>query len=355
MNDVGNVHAELGTLPLGIEVRVLAFSFDRTDALGSTTFYRYTILNKSGTDIEDTYVSVFSDPDLGDAVDDYIGSVVDAGLGYAYNADNADLAYGTPPPAVGYDLLQGPIVPDGSDAGVEPDTLLMSAFSYIRKVGLSDGSGDPHNGAHIYNFQQGLWGDGTAMRAYGDGYQEPQGAVTTFAFPGDPVTSQWWSERNPFGTGPPSPNAPGDRRFALHTGPFTLASGASQDVVLGIVFAQGTSFLNSVTALRAADATVQAFYDADFVVASEGAPRSGAPLAVAPNPFTTEARVSVGAAPGAEVHAVLFDVLGRQVAAVHAGPLSGDLRVSGAGLAPGVYVLRVRAEGTERAVRLVRR
>jgi hypothetical protein len=167
------------------------------------------------------------------------------------------------------------------------------------------------------------------------------------------VTNQTWSEVN---NGLSGPNTPGDRRIALHTGPFTLASGAQQDIIFGIVFAQGTSNLNSVTALRAASDLAQATFDAGFVVGSEGTPAEPAALgAPSPNPFTAEARVSVGAAPGADVHAVLLDVLGREVALVHDGPLSGDLRVSGAGLAPGVYLLRVRTAEAERTVRLVRR
>ncbi|HEX8386197.1 MAG TPA: T9SS type A sorting domain-containing protein [Rubricoccaceae bacterium] len=355
MNDVGNVHPAQNTPPLGIEVRVLAFSFARPDALGNTTFYKYRIINKSGTDIEDTYVSVFSDPDLGDAVDDYVGSDVAAGLGYVYNADNSDAVYGVPP-AVGYDFFQGPIVPDGPDAGADPDTLSASAFSYFRNT--TGGSSDPDNGVQIYNYQQGLWDDGSVMRAYGSGYQETQGAITKFAFPGDPVTGQAWSERNPRGTGTTSPNVPTDRRFALHTGPFTLSNGAAQDVVFGIVFAQGTSNLNSITALRAADQLAQATFDNDFnppPVAGEEASGPSVALAVAPNPFTTEARVSVSAAPGSDVHAVLLDVLGREVAVIHEGPLSGELRVPGAGLTPGVYLLRVRTADGERTVRLVRR
>ena len=186
------------------------------------------------------------------------------------------------------------------------------------------------------------------MRARGDGYGPQDGApVTTFAFSGDPVTVQPWSEGNPCDGQPIEPD---ERRFAIHTGPFTLANGASQE----IVFAQGTSNLNSVTALRAADALAQATFDNGFVVASEGGPADADAFAAAPNPITTEACVSVGETAGA-VRTILFDVLGRQVAVVHDGPLAGELRVPGAGLVPGVYLLRVRADGVERTVRLVRR
>ena len=354
MNDVGNAHVEQNTPPLGVEVRVLAFAFDRPDALGAATFYRYSILNRSGFDIADTYVSIFADPDLGDAGDDYVGSDPATGLAYIYNADNADAdgtppSYGTPPPAVGFDFFQGPVVPDGPDAGTDADTLSASAVTYA--VNGQPGLADPTDGQGVYNLQQGLFSDGSVMRAFGDGYQETQGAATTFAFPGDPVTNQAWSERNT-GAGAAVPS---DRRFAIHTGPFTLAPGDSQDIVFGIVFAQGTSNLNSVTALRAADALAQATFDNGFVVASSETPAvTEARLSVSPNPFTAEARVRVGDVSG-PVRAVLYDVLGREVAVVHDGLVSGEIRVSGARLVPGVYLLRVRSAAGEQTVRLVRR
>ncbi len=351
MNDVGNVHPAQNTPVLGVEVQVLAFAFDRPDALGDATFYRYTIINKGGTAITDTYVSVFSDPDLGDATDDYVGSDPAAGLGYVYNADNMDgtgagTSYGAAPPAVGYDFFQGPIV--------NGDTLGATAFSYFQNAQTA-GNTDPSDGVSMYNYMQGLWADGSTMRAFGDGYQETQGDVTKFAFPGDPVTNQAWSERNPGAGRPALPS--GDRRFALHTGPFTLNPNDEQDIVFGIVYARGSSNLSSITALRAADALAQQTFDADFVVpvAGEDQPEAQAALgAPTPNPFSAETRVAVGAT-GGPVRAVLFDVLGRQVAVVHDGPLAGDLVVPGAGLVPGLYVLRVTTPTGERSVRIVRR
>ena len=266
MNDVGNVHPAQNTPPLGVEVQVLAFSFSRADALGSTTFYKYRVINKSGTNITDTYLSIFSDPDLGDAADDYVGSDAAAGLGYVYNQDNQDGSgsngtYGAGPPAVGYDFFQGPIIADGPDAGSDRDTLGTSAFSYFQNINAPQG--DPDNGVEIYNYQQGLWGDGSTMRAFADGYQETQGEVTKFAFPGDPVTNRAWSEVNPGGPA----NGPGDRRFAIHTGPFTLANGDVQDIVFGIVFGRGTTNITSITALRAADRLAQTAYDIGFRLA----------------------------------------------------------------------------------------
>lgn len=272
MNDVGGPHADINSIPLGVEVRVLAWAFSRSDALGQTTFYRYTIVNKSGQDINNTYVGVFSDPDLGDFEDDYVGSDPEIGLGFVFNAVANDAEYGIPP-ALGYDFFQGPVVADRGDPSPEnpdfdtdnlPDTLGTTAISYFKNE--ASPAGNPAIATDYYNYMQGLWADGTEMRSFGDGFDEGNdGEVTKFMFPGDPVTGQPWSETNP-GAGQ-APNEGGDRRFAIHTGPFVLENGDQQDIVFGIVFAQGGSNLNSVTTLRAADVLAQTAYDADFQLA----------------------------------------------------------------------------------------
>src|SRR5690606_19836158 len=80
------------------------------------------------------------------------------------------------------------------------------------------------------------------------------GDVTTFAFPGDPVTGQFWSEVD-------EDNSPGKRWQVAHSPAFTLQPGEARTFDLAVVFAQGTDYLDSVTRLRAASDLVQARYD----------------------------------------------------------------------------------------------
>ena len=265
MNDVGNVHVRSQTAPLGVEVQVQAWAFARADALGDATFYRYRVINKSGADIENTYVTVFSDPDLGYAGDDLVGIDTTLSLAFTYNADEIDdlndpNGYGSPPPAVGYDFFQGPII--------NGDTLGATTFMYFVN-GAPAPRLDPANGVELYNVQQGRWTDGTPMTTGGNGYQT-SGPETVFAFPGDPVTDQFWSEENSDGSGTQIPGE--DRRLTVSTGPFTLGDGDSQDIVFGLVFASGSGRLSSISALRAADQLAQAAYDADFELASPPPP-----------------------------------------------------------------------------------
>lgn len=268
MNDVGNVHAGSTSEPLGIEVRVSAFGIadPQVTALQQATVYRYTVVNRNAQPIEDAHVSFFSDPDVGDHTDDYAGTDPARSLAFGYNADNSDVAYGTAPPAIGFDLL------GGAASGMY---LVNSAFV---------GTADPDLAAEYYSVMQGLWRDGTTMRAYGDGYAETQGAVTTWAFPGDPAAGAFWSERNPFGTGTGTPNTPADRRVVLSTPPFSLAPGASRTVDVAVVFGQGTTNLTSVTALRSASDAVQVRYDAGALFATVVPPAAPAqaPALVSP-------------------------------------------------------------------------
>lgn len=270
MNDVGNAHNNTETPPIGIEVRVHGFAFNRADALGNTTFYKYTVIYKGEQPLTNAYFSIFSDPDLGDATDDYVGVDTTLSLGFVYNANPTDDVYG-PAPAVGYDFFQGPVV-DG-------DTLGVSSFFYFINGGPA-GTEDPSIGEHFYNIMQGFWRGGQPLTARGLGFNT-DGPVTKFAYPGDPVTGQYWSEVNVDGSG--ARNTPGDRRLVMTTGPFTINPGDRQDIVFGVVFAQAADNLSSVAALRSADILAQAAYDADFIIPS---PPPSPPLcdANSPNP-----------------------------------------------------------------------
>ena len=334
MNDVGNDHAETGSDPLGVEVRVSAFSVINpgTPALDQGTFYRYTVVNRNSQPLTDAYLSLFVDPDLGDAIDDYVGSDTTRGLGFVYNGDNSDAIYGIPP-AFGV---------DGLSHG-------LGAFSYFN----STPGGDPSTLDEYYNFMQGLWGDGTPMTEGGSGYQTG-GDVTAFAFPGDPVTGQFWSEVD-------EDNSPGDRRFLVSSPSFTLAPGASRTFDLGFVFAQGTSYLDSITELRAASDLVQARYDDGSLIptASEhGAPDAPADYAlgaVHPNPSRAEARVAYTLPRAGAIRLAVYDALGREVAVLADG-LHGagahEAVLDGAALAPGVYVVVLEGEGARATAKL---
>ncbi|HYE95223.1 MAG TPA: hypothetical protein VD962_03370, partial [Rubricoccaceae bacterium] len=104
MNDVGNVHAESKSAPLGVEVQVLAFAINSTEtALNQATVYRYRLINRNSALIDSARVGVWMDSDLGAALDDFIHFDTTRSMMAFYNAANTDVIYGSPP-ALGIDL-----------------------------------------------------------------------------------------------------------------------------------------------------------------------------------------------------------------------------------------------------------
>lgn len=223
-------------LPLGVEIQQTTFAFSRQGPLGNTVFTRYRIINRGGNTLSNAYVSQWSDPDLGGAVDDLVGCDTTLSVGYVYNATNNDQQYGANAPCVGFDFLQGPAVGDS--------ILGLASFNKYPN------GGGPQDSTETYNYMKGLLGDGSAVL-------DPSGHPTPFNVSGDPVSNTGFLD-----------TSPSDRRLMLSSGPFTMAPGDTQEVVVGIVIAQGTSNKASVALMKCFDQSVQAAYDVRFALPS---------------------------------------------------------------------------------------
>ena len=272
MNDAGNVRAEAGAQPLGVEVQVTAFAPEvGALAFRQGTFYRYRVVNRNSVPITDFHVGMFADTDLGDASDDLVGVDTTRGMAFTYNADDQDGSgtagpfggtYGVRPPAFGLDVLSG-----------------MYAAPFMDKNSGLQPIGEPDVAAEFYNRLRGLWNDGTPIREYADGYGESQGVVTRYSFPGDPVTNAFWSLGNP---GPGlSPVGGRDMRVQFSGPPVTLAPGAATTFDVGMLFAQSVDRLASVSALRHASDLVQATYDSGELFSGQLPDGTAGPVAPA--------------------------------------------------------------------------
>jgi hypothetical protein len=238
------------TAPLGVEVQQSTFAYARGGALGNTIFMKFKIINKGSNNLDSTYVSLWADPDLGDASDDLVGCDTALSLGYCYNS-GADQTYGAAPPAVGFDFFQGPIVPgESTDSAYSfgvwnrgKKKLGMTAFSkYINGE-------DPQAASEVYLFMKGYRKlSGQMVPAV-----DPNGDTTKFVFAGEPQTQEGWIDI-----------LPGDRRYMMTSGPFTMAPGDSQEVVAAVIIGQGTDPLNSIGALKLVDRQAQAVFDLNF-------------------------------------------------------------------------------------------
>jgi len=178
--------------------------------------------------------------------------------------------------ALGYDFFQGPLVDnDGVDndgdgeVDEEGERIGMAKFVYYNND--RSPQGNPDGGAEAYNYLKGIWRDNTPMTFGGTGYGGD--TPTDFMFPGDPP--EYWSEEDTQPDPGQQRNTPADRRFLMSAGPFTIEPGDVQEIVYGIVWAQaqtpgskGAIRLNSVQAMKQADALAQAAFDVNFELPS---------------------------------------------------------------------------------------
>ncbi len=280
-NDNGNVHAATGGKAIGMEVRAQAFAFKTTDEINNMTFYSYQIINRSSFQLSNTYMTVWTDADLGYYGDDYIGCDVKRGLGYIYNSDNYDetqsgtLGYGSSIPALGCDFFQGPInTTDGIDnngnGSVDEagEQMGMTKFLYFNNnfAGVPLQTTDPQNATQTYQYMTGFWRDGTPFTCGGNAYG---GMIpTSYVYPADTYTNgpcggSTWSEVT-------AANTPGDRRFLQSSGPFDLLPGAVNYITFGLPWARTstTDQLASIPLLKTADDKAQALFDNCFKVLS---------------------------------------------------------------------------------------
>ncbi len=252
-------HTTFASAPLGIEVQTSIWGYDRNDALGNMMFVRALIINKGENQISDTYIGLWSDPDIGDAGDDFVGCDTLLGLGFAYN-DGADGIYTDAAPAVGYDFFQGPIVPAPGESATAfgrtiPDHKNLKMSSFVKYINGDDIYTDPNSAEEAYNYMKGFLRDGSNF------INSATGEIAWFVHPDDPNdnvdgTDNVWVDGDD--------NAADDRRFLMNSGPFEMAPGDSQEVIYGILMSQGVDALSSVTKLKNDDGLAQAFVDNNY-------------------------------------------------------------------------------------------
>jgi hypothetical protein len=225
------------------------------------------------------YVSMWSDVDLGNAGDDFVGVDTVLSLQYCYNASATDATYAPlPPPAVGFDFFQGPLVTgvsgedrnkngvddaldygifNGQIVGPGKINLPMTAAYYFANGDPNIGDppqGDLDGSTQFYNFFQGKFG------LSGETFTDlVTGQPTTYALNGDPINRTGWLD------GVQLP--PGDRRQGSASGPFTLAPGDTQEVVVAEICAgaiPGVDRLSAISLLKFYDQIAQVAYDNFF-------------------------------------------------------------------------------------------
>ncbi|MEW6196239.1 MAG: T9SS type A sorting domain-containing protein [Bacteroidota bacterium] len=239
-----------GSPTIGIELQVSIWGYRMEEPVGNTVFKKYLLINKSDKEIKEMYIGIWADPDLGDAGDDLVGCDTLLNLGYVYNGDDHDWAYGQNVPSLGFLLLQGPII-DGASTSYGTfkgkrikgkRNLRMTAFSNIPKT-FHPPEGSYEGTIEMYNLFQGLqvWGYPYPIPDYlGGGY-------TKFPFSGDPVSRTGYIGGTHI-TGSMA-DLPGDHYMMISSGPFNMMPGDTQEVIFAQVIAGGSDDIDRLGAI----------------------------------------------------------------------------------------------------------
>lgn len=276
-----------GAPPIGLELQITVWGYNQPNGtLGQMFFKKFKFINKSGFPVDSMFVSQWADPDVGNYTDDLAGCDPDLGVGFAYSGYRTDGEFdpfGLPPAAVGFDFFQGPLVEgkageDLNHNGVDDAedfavfdlkkvgpgyiNLPMTSFLYFAAgsaisdpdLGDYDASKEWYNMLNGYIPTQDL--DNPTPYTVGN---VPDGTPTKFPLSGDPFLGTGDID----GVGLNLP--PGDRRIGMCSGPFWMAPGDTQEVVVavvgGIIQQEGGDNRNAVAQMKLNDAYAQFLYD----------------------------------------------------------------------------------------------
>jgi len=312
-----------GTPPLGAEAHLTAWCYDNP-GYGDMQFLKWTVINRNNLAWDSVGYSIVSDPDLGEATDDYIGCDTTRNLGICYNADDQDgngtgLTYGAHPPAIGFVLLNCN----------NPSLHFQSFIYFANNVGpvceLDPLSG---NSLEAYLFLHGFKKDRSS-------WMNPFSLTPTFfVYPGNPANPPNAANWTEFGgrvtncngtTGQVilTMNAPGDRRMIMNFQKNTnqrMNLGDTQIVQIAQMIARDTNNLNSVTLLKQEADVAKQLCENNFIIGiqpiSNIIPKSFSLSQNYPNPFnpSTKIRFEVSGSSVAQTFLSVYDVLGKEIA-----------------------------------------
>jgi len=315
-NDDRNNHTESGGEKLGIEIQALWYAYDQPNdsALQYTVFCNMNIINRSDTSYTDVMTGHYIDFDLGASWDDFIGCDTVLNSGYCYNGYPTDGTggegtYDIHPPAQSFSCLN----------------FNMTGFGFF------DDFGDyPEQPGEYYNYLNSKWKDGTYLTYGGNGYggNEP----VKFAFSGDPVAGQGWTENN-------AGNEPGERTTIIISGPNQLLAGDTLNFEFDLVFArdyQGDN-ISSLSLLHERIGQVKEFYENSLGVKEPVLKQDM--VNIFPNPVKDAFQIRMNDPEPRIIQYQILDINGKPV---FIGQLeNGAGKVETKDLTKGVYFLRI--------------
>ncbi|GEM_PF-2299149 len=346
----------------GIRLQHMAWTHAGEGCPERVVFQRLRIVNTTARFFRSMFTAMYADVALGDPTDDLVGIDTALGLAYFCNASDTDASM-QDPPAAGYLLLQGPAVEDASSIGLFALSLREGirnlpyhAFTYFSDTGEYQSLPDTTDSAFPYRLRNAMLG----LRPDGSAQEDPVTArATRFAAAGNRLLNLGWIDGEHA--------AAGHRTLLVSMGPFHLAPGDTQEVIIARIGAQGGPTVEEdLVALINYAQCVVTHYMAQFVTGAEQPPLAqplprevelGAPW---PQPYAASSasalRIPVTLDAPRSLVLRIVDLLGRtrfvrEYGMMPAGTHRLHLRLQAA-LPTGVYVLSVEA-GAARVSRVL--
>ncbi|HKK40341.1 MAG TPA: T9SS type A sorting domain-containing protein [Cryomorphaceae bacterium] len=378
-NGRGTENTEQWGHELDVEIHTMIYGYSGgEESLFNTLFVQHKAINRGTETLNNSLMGIWTDFDLGNPTDDFVGTEVSRSMVYALNADVFDEShfagpgYGSDLPMMGVKVLAGPFKDaNGTDDQPEYESLYgnetigyndgiidnerlgLSSSMYVNNVTVPGpvATYDPQAPVEHYQFMRSIWRDGTALEFGGTGYSPTNEASTIakYVFPGesDPLYAGTegqepipnypfeggWTEEN-------EGNAPGDRRMIGSSGPFTFAPGDVQYIDLAYIFARESHDPEETvfeTLQRYADEVEGMQCDPlpQIVLANESQVEPKA-LNVYPNPAQHEIAFDL---PLAHASMTILDITGKEIR--QAQLQGGNQRIDIEKLGSGVYLIRI--------------
>ncbi|MCJ7554179.1 MAG: T9SS type A sorting domain-containing protein, partial [Ignavibacteriaceae bacterium] len=267
------------------------------------------------------------------------------------------------PPAIGYKLLQGPIVETSPVDSAKFNNIWLKGFRNLKMTAFYYPPIRPPvcgmiTGGEVefYNFLRGLFWNG-------EHFIDPSTQeVTTYFFSGDPVNGTGWADSSIYGYWylcPEHPTFISNRTFLLSSGPFNFAPGDTQEVTIGILISRGESNIQSVAELKKDAAKLQLFYDAYKPEIPEPIIEPPGFYSLTqnyPNPFNPVTTIKYTIPVASLVTLKVYDILGNEISTLVNEVQEADeysVKFNSDGLASGIYIYTISAREFTRTKKMV--
>lgn len=365
--------ALFGSPPIGIEMQMTFWAYNYLNLYGTaqlknTIFKRYRLIYKGtaatpgNAQIDSLHLANYTDVNIGSFGDDMAGCDTTLDLGFGYNGSEIDaqfLLIQQSPTAIGNTIVQGPLQKKAQQSSAaifnfQPRNgyinLPMTAF---RVDWAGDDTSHPNMGQYDGTLQ--LWNILRSFRARPISplipRYDPEGNIVKFIFPGDPVTGSGWLSYHP-----------SSHSFWLITGPFNMALGDTNEVIIAMVGGHGSSRLASVSAMKLEAKWARFVAKHNFALEFESEineetatelPRNFILYQNRPNPFTESTTIEYDIAVAKHVKIGIINIYGQEVKQlVNAEQPAGHYSIlwdgrtnSGQTIATGINLCQIQAGG----------